>query len=97
MIETPDPRPGYYYVSVMRDDGDWRPLRGPYKDDHAAALAAVDAVRDEAQRLDPRGCFYSYGTIRSESDLGPGILGPAATETRHAITRDALTLSRSRA
>lgn len=72
--QVPDNKPGFYYVSVCRGGADWRPLRGPFVNDHAAALAAVDAARYRAYDLDPRGAFYSFGTVRSDVDLGPGIL-----------------------
>lgn len=72
--QAPDTRPGFYYVSVM--DGPRRGLlRGPWIDDHAGALAAVDVVRAEAERVDPRAAFYAFGTARSETDRGPGVLG----------------------
>jgi len=74
MSEQPDNKPGFYYVSVARDSGDWRPLRGPFVNDHKAALDAVFAARYRAYDLDPRAQWYSFGTVRSDVDLGPGIL-----------------------
>lgn len=80
MNQQPDTKPGFYYVSVVRsnsNDGrgtDWRPLRGPFVNDHVGALAAVDAARSKACEFDPRGHWYAYGTVRSDTDLGPGIL-----------------------
>lgn len=75
-MQTPDTRPGFYYVSVV--DGPRRGLlRGPWVDDHAGALAAVDRVRREAELVDPRAVFYAFGTARAEVDRGPGVLGGA--------------------
>ncbi|MDE2103794.1 MAG: hypothetical protein KGL39_41535 [Patescibacteria group bacterium] len=75
MTQEPDTKPGNYYVSVRRNDGDTRCLAGPFKDDHAAALAMVDRASRLAQELDPRGVWYSYGTIRTDySYAEPGIL-----------------------
>jgi hypothetical protein len=72
--QAPDPRPGFYYVSVVRGAGDYRLLRGPFVNDHAGALAAVEAARYRAYDLDPRSAWYAYGTARLEADAGPGIL-----------------------
>lgn len=72
--QAPDPRPGFYYVSVRRPNGDYRLLRGPFVNDHAAALAAVDPARYRAYDLDPRAAWYAYGTARTEQDMGPGLL-----------------------
>lgn len=69
----PDPRPGFYYVSVLDGPKSAR-VRGPFKDDHAAALAAVDKTRRQLNHLEPRSAFYAFGTCRSETDLGPGYL-----------------------
>lgn len=71
--QAPDPRPGFYYVSVM--DGPRRALvRGPWTN-HADALAAVETVRAEAEKADPRAVWYAFGTARCETDVGPGVLG----------------------
>lgn len=72
--QAPDVKPGFYYVSVVRGSGDYRLLRGPFENDHAGALAAVDAARFRAYDLDPRAQWYSFGTVRLEQDAGPGIL-----------------------
>jgi hypothetical protein len=72
--QAPDSKPGFYYVSVVRGKADYRLLRGPFVNDHAAALAAVDAARFRAYDLDPRAAFYAYGTVRFDEDSGPGIL-----------------------
>lgn len=68
MNQQPDNKPGNYYVSVRKDSGDWRVLLGPFPNDHAAALAWVDPARRKAEELDPRACWYSYGTVRLEPD-----------------------------
>lgn len=77
MNQQPDNKPGAYYVSVAKG-GDWRPLLGPFVNDHAGALAMVDAARKKAEELDVKACWYSYGTVRVDidsSDLPPkGIL-----------------------
>lgn len=75
-MQAPDPRPGFYYVSVI--DGPRRALlRGPWVDDHAGALAAVDRVRRQAELVDARAVFYAFGTARTDVDRGPGVLGRA--------------------
>lgn len=61
-----DPRPGNYYVSVI-DQGRRALLAGPWPT-HAEALAQVDAVRVKACELDPRGCWYAFGTARLPDD-----------------------------
>lgn len=68
-MSAPDTKPGAYYVSVMRG-ADYRLLAGPWIDNHAAALAAVDAVRDVAQDLDPRAAWYAFGTCRLPVEAG---------------------------
>ena len=74
MEQQPDTQPGFYYVTV-RDPTSLRYciLRGPFINDHAAALAAVDEAMQRAIQSDPRGCWYEYGTCRAEFDLGPGL------------------------
>lgn len=75
--QQPDTRPGFYYVSVI--DGPKRALAfGPFVNDHGRALADVDRVRALAEERDPRAAFYAFGTCRSETDLGPGVLGTPA-------------------
>lgn len=74
MEQNPDSKPGFYYVSVVRGANDYRLLRGPFVNDHAGALAAVDAARFRAYDLDPRAAWYSYGTVRVDKNAGPGIL-----------------------
>jgi hypothetical protein len=72
-LQLPDSRPGYYYVSVV-DGGRSARLRGPFVDDHAAALAAVDAARRDLCLVNPWAAFMAFGTCRSEVDAGPGFL-----------------------
>jgi len=73
---SPDTKPGFYYVSVIDESSGRRALvRGPWVNNHRRALAAVDAVRSEADRHDPRAVWYAFGTCRSDADLGPGALG----------------------
>jgi hypothetical protein len=75
VTQHPDNAPGNYYVSVRRDDGQTRLLRGPFRNDHAAALAAVRDASRRAERLDPKAVWYSYGTVRmAEKYAEPGIL-----------------------
>lgn len=78
-METPDTKPGNYYVSAIKDDGTgrWIPLAGPFRDDHAKALSLVDKCNDLACKLDRSGRahWYAYGTCRAEYDFDkPGIL-----------------------
>lgn len=73
-MSTPDTKPGAYYVSVVRGS-DWRPLVGPFINNHAAALDLVDAARDKAMSLDPRAVWYAFGTVRI--DIEPGKAPPA--------------------
>lgn len=73
--QAPDARPGFYYVTVRKGADQYRLLRGPFVNDHAAALAAVREAKDRACDLDPRGHWYSYGTARLECNAGPGIFG----------------------
>ena len=69
--QQPDTKPGHYYVTVIDGPRVGR-LLGPFDNDHAAALAMVDQVRAKAEELDPRACWYAFGTCR----LPPGDLVP---------------------
>lgn len=72
--QIPDTAPGPYYVSVMKDGGDYRLLSGPY-DNHADALMQVDAARAVAEKLDVKATWYYFGTARMTEDFkGDGIL-----------------------
>ena len=77
--QTPDTKPGDYYVTMVRDDGDrgrrvaW--LAGPFRDDHAGALAMVDQARAIAEEVDPRAFWDAFGTSRVDHFRGPtGVL-----------------------
>lgn len=61
---------GGYYVSVRKSDGNYRLLLGPFAE-HADALDAVQNTRRVACDLDPRGCWYEYGTCRLQDDVSP--------------------------
>ncbi len=65
MAQQPDAKPGNYYVTVRRDNGDAVFLAGPFRDNHRAALAMVDQARRVAQDLDPRAAWYGFGTART--------------------------------
>ena len=73
MKQIPDSRPGFYYVTVRREDGQFRPLFGPFKNDHARALHLVSKARSLACDRDPRGPWYSYGTARTDESIGTGL------------------------
>src|SRR5690606_6507174 len=61
--QLPDSQPGAYYVSAV-DAGRVALLAGPYVNDHAAALAMVEAARALAIELNDRAWWYAYGTVR---------------------------------
>jgi len=71
--QLPDSKPGLYYVTVRRDDGQYKPLFGPFKNDHARAPHLVSKARKLACERDPRGPWYSYGTARVNESIGDGI------------------------
>ncbi len=73
MKQIPDSKSGFYYVTVRRDDGQARPLFGPFKNDHARALYLVPKARKLACERDPSGCWYSYGTARTDESIGIGL------------------------
>ena len=62
--QAPDTKPGNYYVTAI-DAGKTYPMAGPFVNDHAAALAAVRAVREAACNIDGRACFMAWGTVRT--------------------------------
>lgn len=87
--QQPDTKPGLYYVSAMNETGrKWVPLLGPFRDNHAAALAKVDGVRTLACDLDPRGTWWSYGTARIDYQDSPpqGRLNGHFADVRTAIS-----------
>lgn len=65
--QQPDPRPGAYFVSAV-DGPRWWPMAGPFNDNHAAALALVEAAREAAVARDPRAHWMAFGTVRLEHD-----------------------------
>lgn len=67
MSQQPDNKLGAYYVSVI-DGKRTALLLGPFENDHAGALAMVDAVRRKGEELDPRAHFYAFGTARLPAD-----------------------------
>ena len=79
MKQIPDSRSGFYYVTVRRDDGEFRPLFGPFKDDHARALHLVSKARRLACDRDRRAPWYSYGTARTDHSIGDGIFNSELT------------------
>lgn len=66
MNQSPDPRPGNYYVSVI-DGGRTALLLGPFQT-HQEALDHVEPVRAKGGELDPRAAFYAFGTARLPDD-----------------------------
>lgn len=57
-----------FYVTAAKP-GAVAMVAGPYRD-HAEAMAAYRTVRDEAERLDPRATWYTFGTARGKAGLG---------------------------
>lgn len=88
-MQAPDNKPGNYYVSVRRDNGDSRFLLGPYVNDHAGALAMVEEARKMAQDMDPRAAWYAFGTARQDIEPGKpvelGILNKYFNEALNAV------------
>ena len=80
-MQAPDTKPGAYFVSALNGRS-VALLAGPFRDDHAAALAAVDPVRREAEKVDPRAIWHAFGTVRLDYDhpraTTPGKLNHAA-------------------
>lgn len=72
--QTADTKPGAYYVTVIDGKRVGR-LLGPFYDDHGAALAMVDKVRDKAMELDSRAFWYAFGTCRIPADDSVPIRG----------------------
>ena len=74
MKQIPVGKRGFYYVTVRRDDGQYRLLFGPFKNDHARALHLVQKARDLAYARDPiHAWWYSYGTARTDTPSGKGM------------------------
>lgn len=80
--QTPDLKPGDYYVSVI-DGQRTGLLLGPFLNDHAAAIAMVEAARTKACETDPRAHWYAFGTCRKDTPPAtepgnrPGVLNAA--------------------
>lgn len=71
---TPDKTPGNYYVTVSLQE-QVTPLLGPFVNNHAAALDAVELAAQTLQQLDPRANECKYGTMRMGTTIcEPGIL-----------------------
>jgi hypothetical protein len=68
----PDTTPGNYYVSAV-NGRKYIALVGPFKDDHAGALAFVERARTYTVAEKPESAFWSFGTCRLETDK-PGTL-----------------------
>ena len=74
MTQTPDTKPGNYYVTAIDGKRHAR-LAGPFRDDHRGALDMVDAAKRLAQELDPKAVFYAFGTCRTDYAYDrPGVL-----------------------
>ena len=74
LTQTPDTKPGNYYVTCIDGERHAR-LAGPFRDDHKAALDIVAAAKKIAEELDPKAVFYSFGTCRTDQDHDrPGVL-----------------------
>lgn len=65
-----DTRPGFYYVTAV-DGPRVCLMAGPYHT-HREALGLVEGVKGIACDRDGRGHFMAWGTMRSETDKGPG-------------------------
>ena len=76
-MQPADSKPGNYYVTA-RDAGRTAFLAGPFRDNHAAALALVDRVSAAAIKTDARAVFWSFGTTRAPHSFNrPGALNAA--------------------
>lgn len=67
MTNTPSPFAAYFYVSAI-DGRKKYMIAGPYLT-HAKALAAVDTVRRDAERRDPRAYWMAWGTAGSSREM----------------------------
>ena len=72
-----------FYVT-MKDGPRTAWLLGPFAE-HESALSAVPAATKLAQEIDPRGCWYAFGTSSIDrdgaiSDLPPGKLNDQLAE-----------------
>lgn len=73
-MQTPDTKPGPYYVTAIIDgDATIYPMAGPYAD-HASALADVQRCRDIAISVDRKAIWAAFGTCRTPTYSHPGKL-----------------------
>jgi hypothetical protein len=84
--QTPDARPGHYYVSAVDGGTHWFPMAGPFLT-HQEALDLVDDVRRYAHEVNYRSVWYSFGTCRVD---------PSDTAPTGKITLEMLTEARQR-
>lgn len=75
--QTADPRPGNYYVSIVRNMGSPGQklglLAGPFPQ-HQTALDMVEPARRLAEKVDSRAIWDAFGTVRMEDYTKPGVL-----------------------
>lgn len=67
--DSADVQSGYYYVSVV-DGSRYGFLLGPFENDHQRALDLVGVAKTAACAVDPRACWYAYGTCRLPLGVG---------------------------
>lgn len=83
--QQPDTAPGNYYVSAVDPDTrDLYLMLGPFPNDHASALAAVDEVRALCMKHGGvKAHFMSYGTVR----VADGVTKPGSANEllRHLL------------
>jgi hypothetical protein len=73
-MQTPDTKPGPYYVTAVLDDSrKVYPMAGPYAL-HADALADVERIRRVAESVDRRALWAAFGTCRLPDYGKPGKL-----------------------
>lgn len=72
VLDGQQPARKFFYVSAIDGAGKKGArhflIAGPYPD-HAAALAKVDHVRTEADKLDPRAWFMAWGTAGADDEI----------------------------
>lgn len=68
--DGPDSKLGNYYISVI-DGPRYDFLLGPFRDNHAAALALVDIVKEYViENYRTQGAFWwGYGTCRVDPEV----------------------------
>jgi hypothetical protein len=75
-----EPRPGFYYVTI-RDGARHGYLAGPYVDDLATALAAVDPIRRLAREVNREEATWAgFGVAWAPDDRGDGKLNRQLAE-----------------